>query len=382
MKTILSLLSLVFLFAACNSSEPNNLTLDEKKVQLSELYAELRTLEERAKSLEAEIEAEDPQLGSNRILVTTMDIERKDFKHYSEVQGTIQSDNYLSASSEVGGRILEMRVEEGQTVSKGQIIARVDLEQVNKQIAEVETSLRLANDVFERQQRLWEQNIGSEIQFLQAKNNKERLEKSLESLRYQLSKEYVYSPISGVVDQVLSKAGELAAPGTPIVRVLNTAQVKIVADVPETYLQSIKKGQRVQISIPALGMDQEATVTEVGRIINPNNRTFTIEIALNNSNGLLKPNLLALVLINDYSKSNSVVVPIELVQQEVGGKNYVFVQDSLNNERIARKIYVSTGRSYLGEIIIEEGLSGEETLIMEGARGLADKDLIQVQKEG
>lgn len=382
MKTILSLLSLVFLFAACNSSAPNNLTLDEKKVQLSELYEELRTLEERAKSLEAEIEAEAPQRGSNRMLVTTMDIKRKDFRHFSEVQGTIQSDNYLSVSSETGGRILEMRVQEGQAVSKGQIIARVDLEQINKQISEVETSLRLASDVFERQQRLWEQNIGSEIQFLQAKNNKERLEKSLESLRYQLSKEYVYAPISGVIDQVISKAGELASPGTPIVRVLNTAQVKIVADVPETYLQSIKKGQRVQISIPALGMDQEATVTEIGRIINPNNRTFTVEVALNNSNGQLKPNLLALVLINDYTKSNSVVVPIELVQQEVGGKNYVFVQDSLSDERIARKVYVSIGRSYQGEIIIEEGLSGEETLIMEGARGLTDKDLIQVQKEG
>jgi membrane fusion protein (multidrug efflux system) len=382
MKSICSLLFAVVFLAACSAPDPSNMSLDEKKVLLQELYSQQRSLEDQIKQLESEIAAIDPTMGAKRILVTSAPVQRKDFKHFSEVQGTIQSDNYLSASSETGGRILEMRVIEGQTVTKGQVIARIDLEQINKQIAEVETQLMLANDLFERQQRLWEQNIGSEVQFLQAKNNKERLEKALESLRFQLSKEYVYAPISGVVDQVLTKAGELASPGMPIARVLNTSQVKIVADVPETYLQSVRKGQKVQIRIPSLGMDKEATVTEVGRIINPNNRTFSVEIALNNSDNQLKPNLLALVLINDFTKPNSVVVPIELVQQEVGGKSYLLVQDSLNNQLIARKVYVETGRSYQGEILIESGLKGDETLIIGGARGLNDQDFIQVQQEG
>lgn len=382
MKSICSLLFAVVFLAACSAPDSSNMSLDEKKVLLQELYSQQRSLEDQIKQLESDIAAIDPTMGAKRILVTTAPVQIKDFKHYSEVQGTIQSDNYLSASSETGGRILEMRVEEGQAVAKGQVIARIDLEQINKQIAEVETQLMLANDLFERQQRLWEQNIGSEVQFLQAKNNKQRLEKALESLRFQLSKEYIYAPISGVVDQVLSKAGELASPGMPIARVLNTNQVKIVADVPETYLQSVRKGQKVQIRIPSLGMEREASVTEVGRIININNRTFSVEIALNNSDNLLKPNLLALVLINDFTKPNSIVVPIELVQQEVGGKSYLLVQDSLNNQLIARKVYVETGRSYQGEILIESGLKGDETLIIGGARGLNDQDFIQVQQEG
>ncbi|MCB0705438.1 MAG: efflux RND transporter periplasmic adaptor subunit [Saprospiraceae bacterium] len=298
------------------------------------------------------------------------------FKHYVEIQGSVQTDDIVTVSSETGGRIIELAVQEGQAVNKGQLIARMDQESIKKQMAEVQISLDLANEVYERQKRLWEQNIGSEIQYLQAENNVNRLKKTLETLEYQFTKSSVYAPISGVVDMLIMKAGENTAPGSPIVQILNTRNVKVVANVPENYIQVVKKGETVAVQFPALDQERNARVSEVGRTINPGNRTFNIEIDLDNGSGLLKPNLLATVLINDYSVSDAIAVPIELVQQEVGGKSFVYVVETKGKDQMARKVYVEPGRSYKGLIVIDSGLEGGETLILQGARGLSDKELI------
>ncbi|MCB0640381.1 MAG: efflux RND transporter periplasmic adaptor subunit [Phaeodactylibacter sp.] len=304
----------------------------------------------------------------------------KDFKHYVDIQGSVQSDDLIAVSSETGGRIIELKVVEGQAVNKGQLIARLDLEQLKKQIAEVETSLTLAEEVYERQKRLWEQNIGSEIQFLQAQNSKERLEKTLETLQYQLSKSEVYAPISGVVERLISKAGEVTGPGAPIIQILNTNKVKVVADVPENYLTAVRNGQTVTVHFPALDKEVTAPITMVGRTINPGNRTFKIEINMNNPGGLLKPNLLANVQLNDYTSKDAITVPLELVQQEVGGQNYVFVKGDSPDGPIAQKVYVEPGESFEGEIVIKSGLTGDEILILKGARSLTDQALIEIQK--
>lgn len=385
MKKLLLLFPFALLLAACSSSsveEANTIPedLEGKRALLKEKRQALKSLQDDIETLEAAIQKQDPNAREKRTLVTTTNLNRKDFQHFVEVQGAIQSDDLLSASSDVGGRIIELRFEEGQPVSKGQLIAKLDLEQVKKQIAEVEKSKELAVEVFERQKRLWDQNIGSEIQYLQAKNNKERLEKSLETLQFQLEKSEVYAPISGVVDQVFVKAGEIAAPGAPILQILNTQKVKVVADVPENYLQNVRRGELVKVKIPALDKTMDARVTLIGRTINSANRTFKIEIDLPNGNGLLKPNLLANVLINDYTKEDAIVVPIELVQQEVGGRSYLFVTSDGEKGPIAKKVYVKPGESFEGEIIITEGLKGEEELIVQGARNISDTEPIEIQK--
>lgn len=374
------LLGLILL--ACNITPEGNdipAELEGKKTMLKELRAEQRQLEKLINQLELSILQQDSSLTEKpRKLVTVQPVELKDFRRFIEIQGTVESDDIVAASSEIGGRLIEMPWQEGESIRKGQLVASLDTESVNKQIAELETSLELAVEVFERQKRLWDQNIGSEIQFLQAKNNKERLEKSLETVRFQLTKAKVYAPISGVVDRVLVQAGEVTAPGGPIVQILNTDKVKVVANVPENYLGVVKPGEMVDIRFPALAEEIRGRVSQIGRVINPANRTFEVEVNLPNSNGLLKPNLLALMLISDYEQKDAVVLPLELVQQEVSGRNYVFIKKDSVDGPVARKVYVETGESYQNEIVITSGLTGEELLIVDGARGLVNNELIKV----
>jgi len=383
MERIITLLAILFLVNACAPAGTENTIpedLEGKKALLKTKRAELRDLEKMVTQLEEDIAELDPNTTPNRTLVTTQTIARRDFLHYVDVQGSVQSDDLVNVSSDVGGRILDLKVEEGDNVRKGQLIANLDTEIINTQIAELNTSLELAVEVFERQKRLWDQNIGSEIQYLQAKNNKERLEKSLETLQVQAGKSKVYAPISGVVQMVITKAGELAGPGTPIIQILNTAKVKVVAEVPENYLKAVNKGEKVTVEFPALQSKKEARVSLIGKTINPSNRSFKIEIDMTNPKDVLKPNLLASVLINDYTEKDVVIVPLELVQQEVGGKSYVFVHTEGPDGPMAKKAYVTMGESYNGEIVITSGLQGDETLIVDGAIGLSDKELIEVKQ--
>ena len=222
------------------------------------------------------------------------------------------------------------------------------------------------------------QNIGSEVQYLQAKNNKERLEKTLSTLQHQLSKANVSAPISGYVDMILTKEGEVCGPGAPIVKIINTKQVKVVADIPETYLGVVKKGDKVGISFPALNIEKEAKVSMLGRTIDASNRTFKVEVDLNNPDGKLKPNLLAMMKVNDLTVEDVIIIPIELVQQEVSGKDYVFVVNASDNKKTSKKVYIETGESARGEIVVISGLNGDESIITQGARGLADGELIEI----
>lgn len=384
MKYLISLFVLSLILAACGGMQGGHddypQDLEGKKRLLKEKRAEFMEISQLITRLEGEIETLDPnQKEKIRRTVTTINIGRTDFKHFVEIQGRVEADDLVDVTSEVPGRILSLTVKEGQFVRKDQLIAKLDLEQINKQIAELEKSLELANTVFERRSRLWAQNIGSEIQYLEAKNSKERLEKSLETIKFQLSKEEVYAPISGLVEKVVLQSGELASVGMPIVQILNTNELKVVADVPETYLRAISKGDLVTIRFPVLDSEQKVRVSLLAPTIDPANRTFEVEVNISNSGGVLKPNLLAVMLINDYQEKDVISIPLELVQQEVSGKDYVLVRGSNSNGDFAKKVYVKTGKSYQGEIIISQGLEGDEELILEGARGLAENELIEVK---
>jgi RND family efflux transporter MFP subunit len=382
-KSFFSALFVALLLGDCQApAEEWPQDLAGKRSLLETKRKELAELNRTIRRLEMEIDSLDP--GSslrNAALVTTDTVERSDFRKFVEIQGTVQSDKIVNVTSEVPGRLIRLHVEEGDAVRKGELIAELDLEQVKKQLEEAQTSLDLATTVYERQKSLWDQNIGSEIQFLEAKNNKERLEKNIESLQLQLSKSKVYAPIGGVVDRKLTKEGEYASPGAPIVQLLDVNNLKVEADVPETYLRSVRKGERVQVRFPALGLEQEARVSLVGSIIKNANRTFKVEARVRSANGMLKPNLLAIMLIRESEQKDVVVVPLVVVQQEVSGKEYVFVLEEGKPGPVARKVYVETGDSYGGNIVITDGLSGGETLIVEGARGLANKQPIRVKTQ-
>jgi len=384
MKYLLRIFAVSLIFNSCSGGAGGGAgevpeDLDGKLALLKQKKAELRELTKFVSDLEGQIEELDPTIGEKpKKPVTTSKVQTTDFKHFVEIQGAVEADDMVDVTSEAAGRILNLNAKEGQLVKKGQLIAKLDLEAMKKQIAELETSLDLANTVFERQSRLWNQNIGSELQYLEAKNTKERLEKSLETLNFQLSKANVYAPISGVVERVVVQSGEMASPGFPIVQILNTNKLKVVANVPENHLTAVRRGESVSVSFPALGTEQNARVSMIGRMIDPSNRTFEVEANISNQGGVIKPNLLAIMMINDFSLEDVVTIPLELVQQEVGGKNYVYVVDADQEGQKAKKVYVEIGESYNNEIVISSGLTGGEEIIVEGARNIAENELIEV----
>lgn len=285
----------------------------------------------------------------------------------------------MNAVPEMGGRILSIPVREGDYVKRGQIIARLDGESANRQLAELQTSLDLAKTVFERQDRLWKQNIGSEIQYLEAKANKERLEKTMETVRYQQSKSNVYAPISGVVNKEFADVGEMAPPGMPIVEILNTRSVKVVADLPENYLGIVKKGAKVNIDFPSIDKQMNGKISMVGRSIDPANRTFKVEVDLGNKSGNLKPNMLAEMKLEQAKQDNVVKLPLELVQEDVSGKIFVYTAEKMGDKYVAKKNFVTMGSGYEGMVIIEDGLASGAVVIRDGARLVKDGEEIIVK---
>ncbi len=367
-KYILLIITASLLLVACQP-EQDELTL--KRAALKEKTAVLRTLQAEIEVLQEEVDKLSPEKKRDSVMVQVQPVEVQSFSRKVNIQGSVVSDETVYASSEIGGRILSVNVKEGQQVSRGALVATLDMETVQLQINEMQTALDLAVTVYERQKRLWDQEIGSEIQYLQAKNNKERLEKSLETMRKQLSKKNVYAPISGVVNKEFASAGEVAGPGTPIVEILDSRKVKVKADVPEQYLPIIKRGQSVKLNFPALNQEVDSKVSLIGASIDPANRTFEIEMRLNNAQGMYKPNLLTEIEFVDFTKEGAVVIPLELLQEEVSGRKFVYLsKEDKEGRDIATKAYITLGASYEGSVVVEEGLAVGDQLVTVGGRSL------------
>lgn len=370
--------SLFVLLLSCggestDATKPTNIKdarqqLTAKKQELSQLKKDIQNL----KDIIAELDPSSVE--EKEVLVKIGQLEKKNFKHFVEVQGSVMPANDPGfASSETGGRILKLLVKEGDVVKKGVKIAEVNLESIKKSIIQLQTSLGLAKDIYQRQENLWKQNIGSEVQYLQAKNQVESLEKNIESLEFELTKANVFAPVSGVVDNIMVKEGEMAGPGTPIAQILNVRSLKVVAKVPEVYLGKIKKGERVKVRFPALDLEQEVKVSMIGRVINPVNRTFEVEASIRNT-GYLKPNLMSTMFVNDYVADDVLVIADQYIQQDVSGNFYVM----LVNDNRAVKQTIQLGRSYQNETEVIGGLSGVETIIFEGGTRVQDGDLVKV----
>jgi len=372
MNKYLIILSLLIVFQACQQKDEIPTDLAGKKTYLSTKKTELYELQKVIDDLTEEIEILEPKKKSKAILVSLDTINTTEFKQFVEVQAMVVAEDYVNASSETGGRLISMNVNEGDYVSRGKLIATVDLESLEKQLSEVQISYDLAKTVFERQKRLWDQNIGSELQFIEAKSNKERLEKSMETIRTNLKKKNVYAPISGYVDKEFVQSGEMTSPGMPIVSILNTSKVKVVADLPEKYLGSIKRGDVVDLEFPAIQKSMKSKISMMGRSIDPANRTFKVELNANNSSGKLKPNLLAKVSLNNYTNKEALVLPTDLILQDVTGNKFVFTVLQKDTSYFAKQVYVETGESYDNTIEITTGLKSSDIIVVEGARSLVD----------
>ncbi len=369
-------LSAFIVFGLSNCSAPEPRDLEGYKKELASKKSELSALNNEIKVLEEKIQDLSPEKVKKTALVKLQSMKKESKKRFVDFQASVMSDEIAQATSEIGGRIVSLSVKEGDYVKKGQLIASVDSEVFDSQLSELNTRYDLAKTVFEKQKRLWDQNIGSEMQYLQAKNNMEGLEKSIATLQTQMKKKNIYSPISGAVDREFLKPGEIAAPGMPIVTILNTHKLKVTADIPENYLSTVKKGDRVGIEFPALDKSIERRITMVGRTIDPTNRTFKIEMTTDHLKGMLKPNLLSKVMINDLTIEDAFFVPTELIQQEVSGKQYLYVAAKEGNQLMAQKAYVETGDAIDNIIEVKSGVKEGDNVVFEGARSISVGDIL------
>ncbi|QDH81274.1 efflux RND transporter periplasmic adaptor subunit [Echinicola soli] len=374
MKTF-SRLSLALAAAMTFSCGPQESELEAKKAQLKAYKDQYHELKDNISALEKEISAEDSTFArSNRksVLVTTVKAQNQAFEHYLEVTGSVLSKKNVNISSEVSGRIEQIDVHEGMRASKGEVLVSIDGESIDNNISELETQLDLATTLYEKQKRLWEREIGTEVQYLEAKNRVESLEKNLETLKTQKDKTTIRAPYHGTVEEVMVKLGELVQPGMPIINFVGESDLYIEADISEAYVGVLEQGDSVKVQFPSLDREVNTKVTAVGAIINPNNRTFKVEVFLPSVKHI-KPNMISVLRIKDYENKAATTVPTNLIQRDNKGE-YVFVVD--NGQ--AKKQYITKGETYHRVSEIKEGLSGGEVLIDKGFREVAEGSKVQI----
>lgn len=386
MKNILVISIVSVLLFSCGNSEQKSVEdviesndLAEIKAKKVELSNQQSDLTRRIDQLDEAIERLDPD--KNIPLVNYQVVNDTVFRHFTEVQGDVATKENILIYPEFSGILTRVNVKEGQQVSKGAVLARIDDNGLSSQLAQVETQAALAKTTFERQKRLWEQNIGSEIQFLEAQANYEAAQNSVNQLRSQLGKTTVRAPFSGVIDEVISEEGSVVNPGqNPLFRIVNLNNMYVQASVPENYLGSIRVGTSVIVEIPAIGKEFEGEVRQVGNFINPDNRSFQIEVALPNDDGLIKPNLIATVRLNDYSAENAITVPSNTVQQNSQGETLVYVLETDDDSTgVARRVIVETGYTGGDSVEITSGLNPGDKVIVEGGRNLRDQQKVKVK---
>lgn len=370
----LPLVALVFLAASCATEDG----VEAKKAELEQLKAESNEISKQISDLEAELIKLDPEFAKanhKSILITTAQAKRGRFEHYVEVTGSVLSKKNVNISAETSGRILEVPAIEGMRVAKGQVLARIDSESIQRSIEELQNTLDLANTLFEKQERLWKQQIGTEVQYLEVKNRKEGLERNLASLKTELAKAVIRAPFSGTVETVQVRLGELVQPGAPMFQFVGESDLFIEADISESYVGVLTKGDSVDVSFPSINQDIQTKVSAVGAIINPNNRTFKVEVFLP-SLPMVKPNMISVLKIQDYESNDAVTVPSYLILSDNRG-DYIFVVA----EGVAKKKYVERGKTFDKETEILKGLEGNEVLVDKGFREVGDNFNVNIAQQ-
>lgn len=375
-STHIAMLAVLFTGALMSSCGGENKTpLEKLKTERDSLKDVRAEIDEKIFALEREISERDSTVDAK--LVTGIPASKNVFKHYFEVYGNVQSEKAATIYAENSGAIQSIRVKEGQPVKKGQTIVTQDVEIIERNIAEVRTQLDLAKTLFEKQKRLWDQNVGSEVQFLEAKNRKESLESSLETLQEQRQKSSVTAPFDGVVDKIFPKIGELVGMSSPIVRLINLDELYINADISERYMGDISEGDSVWVIVNRRDTLKSA-ISRVGDYINPSNRSFEIRVDIQEKIDVLRPNSLVVLKINDYSEEGAIVVPSAVIMQDGSGDDYVFtIEKDTNSDLVARKTPVSTGLSYEGKTMVKTGIDEGDELIDKGSRKVRDGDKVK-----
>ncbi len=372
MKKYISLLAIALLFS-CNEDD-----LSKLKAERTELKSTIATSKATLLEVEGKIKAIEGE--AKKIYeVTTITLNSSTFQHFFQVQGSVEADKVINVNPEASGMIRTIQVVEGQRVAAGQILATLDSDILSNGIKELEVSLDLTKILYEKQSRLHNQNIGSEVQYLQAKSNYESLVTKLETMRSQEDLYVIKAPFAGIVDEIFPKVGELAMPQGTILRLVNLDKVKIESDISEKYLPIVKKGTAVAVEFPSVNKQLDCIINRTGEFINPANRSYKIQIALDNDDNMLKPNMIATLLIKDFEQENAITIPANSIQQDHNGNEYVFVAVKKGAKIMVEKRMIETGLGYGNAMYVKSGLQAGDQLIMKGARNIKDGQEIKVR---
>ena len=346
MKHAIIVLSLLTLIGACSESNPNE---------------------------------ENQAANGDAVPVYTQEVTPATFQHFLDIQGSVESDKTILISPKTTATVESVKVDAGDTVEKGAVLATLDGEVTKSQIEEVKTQLELARTVYQRQQNLRKEDIGSEIEFLRAQNQVKSLENQLATLREQFEYYTVRATIGGTVNRVMLKEGETASPTSPAFQIANSEALKVTAEISEAYITRIERTDSVRLRFPSLDRQITKTIDVVSKVIDPSNRTFSIEVYIPSLDGMVRPNMLAKLRVNDVTRANEIVVPLNAVQQP-DGNAFVYVAKQGNSDWLASKQSVNMGLSYNDQILIEEGLQPGDRVVTMGYNALSDQSPITIQE--
>jgi RND family efflux transporter MFP subunit len=366
MKKTLYIAALMGLAACSPKPKDYKAELADLKNQQSDIAAKI-----------AKIEAAHPSADSSKVTdVNVIELKTAQFTNYAQIQGKIDAQDNVTAYPQMQGTITNIYVKVGDHVSKGQLLAQLDNSVLKQNIAQAEAQVGLLNTIFERQKNLWDQKIGTEVQYLQAKSNLEAGQKQIAGLKQQADMFSIKSPINGTIDQMDLKLGQVGAPGQTGIRVVNADVLKVKADVPESYSGSINQGDKVKILVPDANDSLVTNISFAAKVIDPTSRSFAIEVKLPERK-TLRPNMTAILNIASYVKNNAIVVPVKAIQKSETG-DFVF----LNNNGVAKKLIVKVGSTYGGQSEILSGLKAGDALVTDGASDIEDGDRIKVSTSG
>ncbi|AZQ42942.1 efflux RND transporter periplasmic adaptor subunit [Nonlabens ponticola] len=389
MKHLSILIISTVLLASCGGGEPS---VDELiAAGETDAIAQRKTeLLNQKKELENEIRSIENYMDNNAVkragsLVSVKTVNDTLFKHYVELQGSVDTKQNVTLMPEMAGVLTQVYVKEGQRVSRGQRLARIDDGGLAQQIEQMKVQSELARTTYERQKRLWDQNIGSEIQFLQAKTAYESQQSAIRSMQQQLAKTVVTAPFSGVIDDVITEQGNTVTPGmTRLMRIVNLDDMYIEVEVPETYIADIEAGTDVEVEFPVLGKTMNSKVRQTSSFINPANRSFKIEIPVDSENGNIKPNLTARLKINDYTREDAILIPLSVISENSNGEQYVMVATNRESGEpydtaVAKRRLIKTGKTSDNMIEILNGIQEGDQILVEGARSVKEDQEIRIK---
>ena len=386
MKHIISIVSITLLLTACGQNKTQTVAdviatdnLQTIRLKRNEIVAQQQEITEKLKQLDAKIAVLDTQ--KKVPLITTFKVKQKIFTHFLELQGNVSTKNNLVIFPEYSGILTRLYVKEGQKVIKGQTLAKIDDGGMSQQLAQVQIQANLAKTTFERQERLWQQKIGSEIQYLQAKSNYEAQAEAVNQIKQQIGKTIVRAPFSGTIDDVITEQGSVVGAGqSQLMRIVNLDDMYIETDVPERYITDVIKSKSVEVEFPVLGKTLQTKIRQAGNFINPANRTFKVEIAVPNKDKTIKPNLTARLKINDYTNNEAILIKQSIISENANGEQYVYIVSDKkeNGEGVAKRVIIETGKTQGDVIEVLKGLENGAEIIEEGARSVKDEQTVKV----